>query len=489
MMQSNSVNTMLFIPRIPGNDKTGTVKGLLSGDDTFMKMLGEKIAEIKIDKLQPQHVDRKMNFTKRGILKDETGPVNERKPGPTTRKLDKEPEKVNAASGQETEDAKSDEKGIREKISSLEALIALLEELMARLSLKNVSVASGTLNDSQELILSAENKGISPIELLMSLVKEDAVTLKAIMNESGNSINTHEINQLLEKIQTLLEKLSGDRDMPLLKAEIVRESVSMEELTEQLRNQCRQLIDKLNEQVSGPNVTLNDESVREEQVLSESVKTEPMSRHDAKDAEKDFSALAEDVDASQVKLYDDMDNYFESIIAQNRQIPGESEIQPEVTEKLWFPLAERPLAHTVTNQVAMKIKVMAGENKQEMEMQLKPESLGRLTLKIIHERGEILARITAENQQVKAILESNMQMLKDALERSGLNVQNLSVSAENNRDNRHNKESGDDKGKVYSAGLSRKTGASSQAETDKLSLRARIEKEYFKDISRINLTA
>lgn len=34
----------------------------------------------------------------------------------------------------------------------------------------------------------------------------------------------------------------------------------------------------------------------------------------------------------------------------------------------------------------------------------------------------------AESEQVKAILESNMQMLRDALEKSGVDIQSLSVS-------------------------------------------------------------
>ena len=124
-----------------------------------------------------------------------------------------------------------------------------------------------------------------------------------------------------------------------------------------------------------------------------------------------------------------------------------------------------------------------------MEIHLKPDSLGRLSLKIIHERGEILAKITTENQQVKEILESNMQMLKDALEESGFNVQSLSVSVGNGKENSQYKENRDGKDKVQSSGLERMTIVSSQADTDRLHLRARIEKEYFNDTSQINMTA
>jgi len=483
----------MLIPGMTDNAKTGAAKGLLSGDDTFRNMLREKVSERKNHMLQPQHVDRKVSFTNNRVSNRETGAVNGKKPEPVKTKPGKGLKDIVEASVQETEDTKNDEKKAGELMDSLEALIALLEEILARLNSNNVpDVVYETSNISQELTQRVETKEISTMEQLMAMVKEDAVTLKEIMNEWGNSINsinTPENSQLLAKIQDLLGKLADDRNMPLLKARIVDESVGMEELMEQLKNQCRQLIGKFNEQVSQPDISQNEESVQAEQVLSGSVKAEPESWHDAKDAEGDFSVSDEDTDASQVNTYADTDNYFENVIAQNRQIPEGRPVQPEVTEKLQLPLSEKPLANTITNQVVTKIKLLAGENKQEMEMHLKPESLGRLTLKIIHERGEILARITAENQQVKAILENNMQMLKDALERNGLNVQDLSVSVGNDRDNQHSKESQDDRGKADLAGLRRISGVPSQTETDKLRLRARIEKEYFKDTSQINLTA
>ena len=82
----------------------------------------------------------------------------------------------------------------------------------------------------------------------------------------------------------------------------------------------------------------------------------------------------------------------------------------------------------VTNQIIEKAETMLREDKTEMILQLKPESLGKISLKIIHERGEIIARFVAESEQVKAVLEGNMQLLKDSLQKSGVAVQSLEVS-------------------------------------------------------------
>lgn len=92
--------------------------------------------------------------------------------------------------------------------------------------------------------------------------------------------------------------------------------------------------------------------------------------------------------------------------------------------KMKTPLPDREILY----QVIEKAKVVISTDKSEMIMDLKPESLGKLTLKVVTEHGMIMARFIAENQQVKQVLETNMQLLKDSLEKQGLNVQGFSVS-------------------------------------------------------------
>ncbi len=82
----------------------------------------------------------------------------------------------------------------------------------------------------------------------------------------------------------------------------------------------------------------------------------------------------------------------------------------------------------VINQVADRARIVITEDKTEMLMDLKPDNLGRLTLKLVTESGIVTARFVTENRQVRQILESNMQMLKDALEEQGIMVDGLSVS-------------------------------------------------------------
>ncbi|RCX15516.1 flagellar hook-length control protein FliK [Anaerobacterium chartisolvens] len=103
----------------------------------------------------------------------------------------------------------------------------------------------------------------------------------------------------------------------------------------------------------------------------------------------------------------------------------------------------------ILDQVVNKARVIISGEKSEMIMDLKPDSLGKLSLKIVTERGMVVAKFIAESQQVKEAIEANMQTLKDSLEKQGLSVQGFSVSVRQDahkgfyREDRYNAKSGE----------------------------------------------
>jgi flagellar hook-length control protein FliK len=82
----------------------------------------------------------------------------------------------------------------------------------------------------------------------------------------------------------------------------------------------------------------------------------------------------------------------------------------------------------ILNQVIKKADVIVQGSHQEMIMKLEPESLGKLNLKLVVENGLVTAKFVAESQQVKEVLESSFNQLKDALQEKGIAVQSFSVS-------------------------------------------------------------
>ncbi len=82
----------------------------------------------------------------------------------------------------------------------------------------------------------------------------------------------------------------------------------------------------------------------------------------------------------------------------------------------------------ILSQIVKKAEVIVGSTQSEMIMKLEPESLGKINLRVSVERGLLTASFQAENQQVKSIIESNMNSLRDMLQEKGINVQAINVS-------------------------------------------------------------
>jgi len=87
-----------------------------------------------------------------------------------------------------------------------------------------------------------------------------------------------------------------------------------------------------------------------------------------------------------------------------------------------------PPRNEIVFQIVEKAKVVLDGKKSEMVMDLKPDNLGKLSLKVVTENGIVMAKFVAESQQVKQVIETNMQLLRDSLEKQGMHIQGFSVS-------------------------------------------------------------
>lgn len=102
------------------------------------------------------------------------------------------------------------------------------------------------------------------------------------------------------------------------------------------------------------------------------------------------------------------------------QTSGSSGVNPTNREELF-------------SQIVESAKVMVSNGGSEMEVNLKPEHLGKLQLKVTIENEVVTAKFVAESQQVKEIIESNLGQLKRNLQESGMQVDTIMVSVGNHQ--------------------------------------------------------
>lgn len=378
--------------------------------------------------------------------------------------------------GEAPRQTKSDD----ENLAAIDLVSLLLERLFAKLEQLSEGTQAQTdaqTGDKIENMVDALKKGlmgnIEDLEKLLDSIlagKTDPTTQELV----------GDFKALLEQVKAMVETVTetaaaATGAQPNLEIDIqVGRGEEYKALLMKLKSESKDILEKLKVKLTDMSKIPAGEVQTEEGILEGTdLAAEPESKSSG-----DEGSFEQKPDRTQVRERHGKTGEGQPVREMAVETNAADEIQPEETipaadvrtdapvevkaVKAEFQLSPKAQAQSVTHQVMLKVKLMAGENKQEMEMHLKPESLGKLSLKIIHERGEILAKITAENEQVKSILESNMQLLKDALEKSGYSVQNLSVSVGNgNKENQgqnQNQNTSDRNGRFASGRISAMDG-------------------------------
>jgi hypothetical protein len=228
-------------------------------------------------------------------------------------------------------------------------------------------------------------------------------------------------------------------------------SIEMGSILEKLEGVLQQHVDQLNAAAKGTAVNSKTNYVNPNQSVdsfdqnASEVKEEPMvhltkvNKTEEKPSNSDGKELSHDGLGKQESLNNT--KFLGSVQQTDAQfVQVQQESSAETTAKIDLSAAQHVKASNIMEQVTNKIQINVGDELSEMTLQLKPENLGKLDMKISIERGIVVARFVAESQMVKEVIESNFNSLKDALNEKGLAVQELSVFVGNdsNRQNQQN---------------------------------------------------
>lgn len=99
------------------------------------------------------------------------------------------------------------------------------------------------------------------------------------------------------------------------------------------------------------------------------------------------------------------------------------------TQEVFFA---QPQTREIMDQILEVMRVQIKPEMTQLEMQLHPASLGSVNVHIASKEGVITAQFTAQNETVKAVLESQMIQLKEAFTEQGVKVEAIEVSVQAN---------------------------------------------------------
>lgn len=88
----------------------------------------------------------------------------------------------------------------------------------------------------------------------------------------------------------------------------------------------------------------------------------------------------------------------------------------------------RVTMNNIVEQVVNHVKIRVLPQTTSMELQLNPESLGRVNLNVTSNNGTATATLTVQNEIAKEALESQLTVLRENLENQGLKVDSVEVN-------------------------------------------------------------
>lgn len=297
---------------------------------------------------------------------------------------------------------------------------------------KTVAEIAKELGVSEEDVLRAmEVLGLTAVDLL----QPENLTM-VVMQVTGETdpmalLTNEQLSAALKNLNQFVQETRGELqaafDIPDEElGELMKQVQQTEEISEEFApvQESEETVPARNAKIYVETVSTDEETPRISQDAQGSVSnvTEDFSEKAAKDAAfKDNGK-----EAGHGAKEDNMQG--QNIFLQHLTQGTETAATAEAVET---PFAQ-PETQRIMDQILNFMRIQIKPEMTQLEMQLHPESLGTVHVHIASREGMITAQFTAQNETVKAALESQMVQLKETFEQQGVKVEAVEVSVQAN---------------------------------------------------------
>ena len=274
------------------------------------------------------------------------------------------------------------------------------------------------LSDVMQQILQqiTEQLGVSPEEVLQAM---DALGISA--------------EDLSQNMAALLSELTGTDQMAVLTDESLYTQVSdlanaveqtIEELADTLGMDKEQLTTLLQDSVKEPEepvIVVEQESaapvtdMQQESIGDQEVQTTTTTYIEAEQPRE----TKREENGNMQQQMQDMQKPAENL----QQTQGSAIAAEQTTERFDLQRTQK-----IIDQIADYVKIHSSEKLTSMEIALNPASLGSVNLHVSSKGGVISAQLYAQDEAVRAALESQVAALKESLEAQGMKVDAIEIT-------------------------------------------------------------
>ncbi|MHB8170475.1 MAG: flagellar hook-length control protein FliK [Thermincolia bacterium] len=308
-----------------------------------------------------------------------------------------------------------------------------LMELLNQLSLQGEQLVQllgqmPNLNPQQEQLVNQLKQFFIPEKLTQLESKEEGflkdllVELKALLSPEGQGEKTKDWSQGAGKVEELIKALGG----------LAEEFVATERAARELYFSSVKVAKPVVTDSEVLPATQQGEQAPEVAAEGsvEKKNSDGKSAPNQQQAETEREANGKGVNLAAKVLEQPVEQFADKLSPEVAVAKNTVEISNNYN-KLTIPNMVKDTSHTreqVFQQIMQKVHLLVRGEHAEMNLQLKPDHLGKLNMQVVVENGVITARFAAESMQVKELIEASLNNLKQTLTNQGLKVDEITVS-------------------------------------------------------------
>ena len=184
------------------------------------------------------------------------------------------------------------------------------------------------------------------------------------------------------------------------------------------------------EKVSGETVNTNETEVSDKKVVSQEFTDKPV----VSDKGSDEQTLNSQSDNEENKFIMTESDQETLLTKEERPVTNALDFMQNLNNAVNSAVKAQPMQQSnmqqminIVNQVVEQIKVTLGKDTTSMQLQLNPESLGKVLISVSSVNGVMTANFTVQSEEAREALQSQMYTLREALESKELKVEAVEV--------------------------------------------------------------
>lgn len=372
-----------------------------------------------------KNVDLKTNIQKQNVDSERTTTVNEEDKAKQNDKI------------KQNEETKQIEKPQKAQVKGGESKEIECEEEKLAMMLSNIFGID--IQDALQIIQDVD------IDVLEAIKHQDKVGIEKLtfkILEQGEFEKAH-LKDLAEQLTKLLAKLDEKITKDDLKNFLQQDNGKIQDdLEETIKVEAPQ-IERIKEIIS----KISKKDLKLDEDLDVNLDED---NHESMDNKLSDSELLDEDNLHQ-QVFDSLskeENVQEKgITSTSKQIEYDANVSNTNTEKLegtktTFKVSKpnASFKENLIQELVDKAKLTISQGKSQMELKLKPEELGKISMKIASEEDGVIGKITVENDVIKQIIETNLNTLKESLDQQGIKVQGFQVDVGSDTRKEHEKD-------------------------------------------------